>query len=254
MTAFSDCPANQTTGFLVAIIVGSSLMGGGLLMGLIVFIRVIGKGPEEQQTAAALLFYMSFVLWGASFFSAILSMRIARKRPTRSCCSCGCSWVFICGVFEMMGVLMGFLAGLIIDASQLSWDPTNYNTYFYYNFFNATLMIGMPTVLGTLLTFGIPRICISNSLSKASKHKRFEDDEESRPMARDTTPINYQSSAVAASYQGAAYPRVPQPQQPQPPMNAYPPQQNAYPPQPHGSNGPPPGYGRVVVDGDKVAM
>jgi hypothetical protein len=54
---------------------------------------------------------------------------------------------------EVLGVFAGFLTGVIVDGFYIS--PSYWNNYYYY--ISVTLLIGMPTALGSLLAFGLPR-------------------------------------------------------------------------------------------------
>ena len=148
----------------------------GLLGGLLVLIHQSSQSQVRLQRVALGLWLTSFVFWGACFPSVIASFLINRRRPSRhSCCSCGCTWIFILGITEMCAVFSGYLSGVIIDGANMS---NSWNQYFV-----ATLVIGLPTILASVLLFGLPRILISYSISKEKHHD--DSDLEHTPLARD---------------------------------------------------------------------
>ncbi len=63
------------------------------------------------------LFLFSFVLWGASLFSFLLSVKVLSKMKSRKCCNGYCFCIYFFGMFELTCVLAGYLTGVIMDAT-----------------------------------------------------------------------------------------------------------------------------------------
>ena len=187
------------TGLTFAVAFTSVSFFGGILFGLVVLISQLSKTQARLQQVSLGLWILSFVFWGACIPSAIASMIINKRRPRQySCCSCGCTWIYILGFFEMSAVFAGYLTCVILDGSQLSYP------YFdYWNQISFTLVIGLPTVVASILMMGLPRVLISNAVSKEKSHD--DSDLEHTPLARDERsapppPVPTSNSAAPIYY------------------------------------------------------
>lgn len=93
-------------------------------------------------------------------------------------------------VFEMLGVLAGYLTGTIIDGSLMSCFGCGYSDGPF------TLFIGLPTALASILVMGLPRVIISYNLACGSKERS---DDESSPLVREDAGGHYHSQQRQAA-------------------------------------------------------
>jgi len=158
-----SCPVSN----MVAPILWSVSTALGLLIGCIVYIATLNSDVRRLVHASYGLFALSFIFYGASLFSFMISVRVSNKL-TRKCCTgyCFCIWFF--GCFEVTSVLSGILTGAIMDGTI----PQQYYSYGFPGFFSV--LIGIPTVYGALLAFGIPRVAVMGCLGRR-KVKKDED-------------------------------------------------------------------------------
>jgi hypothetical protein len=108
-----SCPNSNSN--YVAITLASVSMIVGLLIGAIGFWMGV-RDPTKQQSISVGLFALSFVFWGASLFSFLLSCKVV-KRASRECCNGYCFCIYFFGIFELCCVLAGFLSGVTMDAT-----------------------------------------------------------------------------------------------------------------------------------------
>jgi len=142
----------------------------GLIVGGIVYMVTLNSDMRRLVQASYGLFALSFLFFPAALFSFMLSVRVSNK-VSRKCCNCQCFWLWHFGLLEVMTVIAGILTGAVMDATI---SPV-YNTSFFPGFFSV--VVGIPTVYGGLLVFGIPRVLIMSCLGR---QKAKTDDEFSR--------------------------------------------------------------------------
>lgn len=140
----------------------------GLVIGVIVYLPSIARNREGQAHASIALYLLSYLFWGTSFFSCVLSFRLTKQRKA---CGCSCSWIYVMGIMEMMGVIAGFVTGLTID---LSINYGYYYNYYYSNGPSFMLLIGMPTSLASILVFGTVRVILTGR--EGRQHAKKDDD------------------------------------------------------------------------------
>jgi hypothetical protein len=194
----------------------------GLVVGALVYWFSSDNSPAQQFRASLFLYFLSYLLWGAAFFSAAISFRLLRrngKNKRGGCCSCKCTSMYICGIIELMGVMAGFVTGLTMDGIALG--ATSWNTYYYQ--VNFTLIIGMPTVLASILCFGLPRVLIGSCLLTP---KTPQDGESNHLLAPEPLQNNVQQQYNATSpnppqYYNAGAAAAPNYSTPPPPAYTY---------------------------------
>ena len=188
-TQRNECPGlgiPWKEGLWAAVGLSTASLVLGALIGFIALIVSFNLSSVRLQRTAFLLWVISFLFWGAALPSVLASMLVIRRRRPSPCCSCSCTWVFLLGITEVCGVLMGYLSGVTLDGLQLaSNDP-----WWSYTFI---LVIGMPTVLSSILVCGLPRIIISWAISKEKEH----DDVDLRSQEpRHSSPPHYGYQAI----------------------------------------------------------
>jgi hypothetical protein len=106
-----SCPVNAVIPSILWSV--STILGLGV--GALVYVLVFNSDTRRQIQASYGLFVLSFLFYGASLFSVLLSIRVSNKL-NRKCCTgyCFCIWFF--GCFELTSVLAGVLTGAIMDA------------------------------------------------------------------------------------------------------------------------------------------
>lgn len=202
----NGCPStsiSSSIGSIISISTVSVSMVVGLLIGALGYFVGHSADVKKQQSISLIvcsfffcklavfssvffsqkLFFLSFVFWGASLFSFLLSCKVISK-ASRKCCNGYCFCVYFFGIFELVCVLSGFLTGVIMDASL-------------YNYYNPggifTLVIGLPTAVSGILCFGIPRVAVAGC---ASKLKPKSDSDLSEDSER--TPLIYEVARPVA--------------------------------------------------------
>jgi hypothetical protein len=175
---------------LVALVVFGLSMVLGLLIGAVVLAVYLRRDVAQQQRAASALFGLSFVLMGAAPFSVGLCMRIVRS-TTRKSFEGHSAAVFILGISEICCMLGGFLAGFMIELFD------DYNENYFSGFI---ILMGIPTVIGGTLVFGIPRIIVSWYASRRDPNApdaESSDEEEEDEALRGGSPRIRPPSEVA---------------------------------------------------------
>jgi hypothetical protein len=123
-----------------------SMVGGLIVGGYFYSCALATENPHQIYKYMVASFAFSWVLIGASLFSFLISLRAKRlKLGKRGWHCCGSALVIAFGIQELSFVLAGFLSGLIIDSAQLQ-EIQYYNNGYYYGFFPATLVIGLPLI------------------------------------------------------------------------------------------------------------
>ncbi len=167
--------------------------GVGLMIGCFVYIVTLKSDVRQLVLASYGLFFLSFVFYGASLFSFMISVRVVNKM-NRKCCTGYCFGIHFLGYHEVTTVLAGVLTGAIMDGTI----PTYYYSSGFPGMFSV--MIGLPTVYGALLAFGIPRVALTGCYGR-KKQKVDDDDYESinggAHQHRDSAPLIPQASGPA---------------------------------------------------------
>lgn len=165
-------------------------LGLGFLAGCIVFVRSRSLESRGQVRACYGLFFLSFVLYGAALFSVLLSLGLVRKLNGRKCCTCSCYWFWFCGCLEITAVLAGAVVAAVFDGIE---GPSSRP---FIGIFS--LAIGMPTIYGGLIVVGIPRVILTDRLSR----RKLKEDEQTVQQ----TPVVDERAPLIAQYPEAPMP------------------------------------------------
>lgn len=136
----------------IGLIVVSTLTTFGFLLGTILFVGALTK-PRYIGAYVVLFFALSFVFWGMSIFGPILCMLAAHYGFPSPKAWSRRHWrgvMYGLALTEIPLYIAGIITGFSLDGSAVSYE---------YGFpLLFTLLIGMPILFGTMVTFGIARL------------------------------------------------------------------------------------------------
>jgi hypothetical protein len=178
----NSCSSSGATGTTIAIVLSSISITVGLLIGAFGFYVGYSADAKKQHMISLVLFFLSFVFWGASLFSILLNWKAVNK-TSRKCCNGYCFCVMFFGICEMTCVLAGFVTGLSLDLVSLPY------TISFGGFGGVySLAIGLPTAAAGILSLGIPRVAVASCAVK----RKVKDDSERAPLVQGDLVVNDQ--------------------------------------------------------------